>query len=457
MGIGSVTATVVLIALWSGTWAGAPWGSLAPLRWPLVVFVAVALVLRFPRWAMIGAAVLAGAAGGASAWDAQVVTVTERCEGVMRLVGDPVPLGAGTRVVLEHRGIRLAAVAFGTPSRVLARRSAHDRVSVSGTCSPLDERYAARERVRHVVGRITVESVSERFVEPSPLVRSASRVRAAMDRGVADMPREERSLFTGLVVGDDRLQPREMVERFRESGLSHLCAASGQNVAYLLALAGPMTRGRTQRTRWVITMLIIGWFVVLTRAEPSVLRAGAMAAAVATNALVRNPMNSRAVLALSASCLLVVDPMLARSIGFALSVGATAGLAWLSAPLGRALGGRGVLATTLAAQAGTLPVSMAVFGSVPVVSLVANPLALPVAGVVMTVGLPVSMLAATVPPLVGPVSWVMTVPVAWVDLVARVCAGLSLRGAANTVSWVVVALVVLWRWRSAVRRTRVAG
>lgn len=170
-------------------------------------------------------------------------------------------------------------------------------------------------------------------------------------------------------------------------------------------------------------------------------------------------MNARVVLALSVMALLLIDPMLAWSVGFALSVGATAGLAWLSAPLGRLCGGRGVLASTLAAQMGTFPISLMVFGSVPVVSLVANPLALPVAGAVMTVGLPVSLCAAMFPVLVKPVSLVMTVPVAWVDAVASLASHISPTGAQNSALWLVVAVWVLLRWRSkrGERLTAVAG
>jgi competence protein ComEC len=170
-------------------------------------------------------------------------------------------------------------------------------------------------------------------------------------------------------------------------------------------------------------------------------------------------MNARAVLAVSVICLLMIDPMLAWSIGFALSVGATAGLAWLSAPLGKICGGRGVLASTLAAQLGTFPVSLAVFGSVPVVSLVANPLALLVAGGVMTVGLPLSMLAATFAWLVGPVSLVLTVPVAWVDGVAHIASRVSPAGHVNAALWIAVALWVAARWarKKGGRPTAVAG
>ncbi len=444
--------------MWAGTWWGESWVGAARLRAGSLVLLAVALVLRPTMRVLVVAVVFAGVAGGSAAWHGAVVSQTAPCAGLVTVMTDPVPVGPGVRVVVEHGGRRYTATAFGAPAWILMRRAAREKVRVDAVCSPLETVYARRERVRHVVGRMSVMSVSEKFVEPPVLVRSANRVRKSMTDGVSRMDASLRPLFTGLVVGDDRLQPREMVERFRASGLSHLCAASGQNVAYLLALAGPLLRRRSPRTRLLLTLAVIAWFVVLTRAEPSVLRAGFMAALVAANAARRHPMNARVVLAVSAMCLLAVDPMLAHSVGFALSVGATAGLAWLSAPLGTLLGDRGTLATTLAAQIGTMPVSLVVFGSVPVVSLVANPLALPVAGVVMTLGLPLSLLGAAVPALVPVVSAAMSLPVMWVDTVARVCSRLSLTGTWNLAAWALVALWVANRWRQhAARRTRVAG
>ena len=456
--VSSAFATALVVTMWGATWVGERLLRTGGLRIVSLVLLSVVFVCRAPRVVVIAAAVLAGVAGGASAWGHDVVDSAGRCDGHVTLLTDPAPAGAGIRVVVGQGNRRLAASAFGVPGRILAQRSAGDRVRVTAFCTPLDSVYARRERIRHVVGRMSVETVSERFAEPSVVVRSANRVRTAMSQGVSRMDASLRSLFTGLVVGDDRLQSRQMVSRFRESGLSHLCAASGQNVAYLLALAGPLLRRRTARVRLLLTLAVIAWFVVLTRAEPSVLRAGFMAAAVAVNAARRTPVNARVVLAVSAMCLLAVDPMLAWNVGFALSVGATAGLAWLSAPLGKVLGGRGVLAATLAAQIGTLPVSLAVFGSVPVVSLVANPLALPVAGAVMTVGLPLSLLASAFPVLVVPVSSVLSVPVLWVDTVARVCSGVSVGGVMNWFLWAVVAVwVVNGARRHRSRRTHVAG
>lgn len=455
----STQATFVAVAAWLSVLAGEQMPRLSGVRWWGVVALFIFVVVRAPRWSLFLVLCLVAAAGGAATWSADVVTETTECNGVGYLRSDPSPLFGGTRTTVELHGMRFSASAHGAAGSRLAQRSAGESVMVRGTCSPLTGDFARSNRVRHIVGTLTINEVSEHFAEGSIVVRAANRVRDAMEQGVAGMDTNRTSLFTGLVIGDDRLQPREMVQRFRDSGLSHLCAASGQNVAYLLAVATPFMRQRSSRMKWLITLCIIGCFIELTRAEPSVLRAGFMAGAVATNAMLRRPVNARTVLAMSVICLLMIDPMLAWSIGFALSVGATAGLAWLSAPLGKICGGRGVLASTLAAQLGTFPVSLAVFGSVPVVSLVANPLALPVAGAVMTLGLPLSLLASFLPWLVGPVSLVLTIPVAWVDGVAQIASHVSPTGHLNATLWVVVALWVVARWarKKGRRPTAVAG
>jgi competence protein ComEC len=203
--------------------------------------------------------------------------------------------------------------------------------------------------------------------------------------------------------------------------------------------------------RFIAILIFLVWFVLLTRAEPSVLRAAVMAGLVALNAASGTSMNARTILASTVIVLLILDPMLAWSVGFALSVGATAGLAWFSARLGHVLSNRGMLAATLAAQVGTMPVSLFVFGYVPVISLVANPLALWVAGMVMMVGLPLALLASLVTPLVPLVSWAMAVPVAWVAGVARICADLSPHGALNVGLWLCVAGAIWHRWRQTER------
>jgi competence protein ComEC len=448
----SVGLTLLAAVMWVSVIAGEHIAGLGSLRTASCMSFVLFFVYwwRHRRWRIslmtmlvVGAV---GLVGGASAWQ-QVPVINGPCSGNATVRTDPTWVGHGVGVVLVLHGKRYRVIAHGVPGAHLANRLAGEHVMVTGTCSKTTGPYSRYDRITHVVGRMTVQSVSEDFAEGSMAVRAANRMRVALHDGVALMPYGLQSLFSGLVIGDDRDQSREMVNQFRASGLSHLCAVSGQNVAYLLAALSPLLRRLRRNSRFIAVLVILAWFVLLTRAEPSVLRAAVMAGLVAVNAASGTSMNARTILASTVIVLLVLDPMLAWSVGFALSVGATAGLAWLSARLGNIIGRHGMLASTLAAQVGTMPVSFFVFGYVPVVSLIANPLALWVAGMVMMVGLPLALLASLLTPLVPLVSWAMTIPVAWVAGVARFCSEVSPHGLLNVGLWLCVAGGIWHRWR----------
>jgi competence protein ComEC len=127
-----------------------------------------------------------------------------------------------------------------------------------------------------------------------------------------------------------------------------------------------------------------------------------MAAIAVLAAHVGRPARGIRVLALAASALLLVDPFLLRSIGFLLSCGASLGIALLAGPLARRLRGpawlREALGTTLAAQVGVAPLLLPVFGTIPLVSLPANLLAVPLAGPLTTWGLTGGVAAGIVRP-----------------------------------------------------------
>ena len=458
----SVRWLFAALILWVAVWIGEWMPQAASLRtFAIGLLIVVVLSHRFLKWglsAVFLSLLLLGLTYGATAWHSPANVIEGDCRGVAVVRADPTFRSFGTATVLELKHKRYKVLAYGTPGRRLAQRLVGESVRVVGECSLNDGMYSRFDRINHVVGHLNVSSVSETFSEGSMFVRAANRIRRSLVRGVQMMPVGQRALFTGLVIGDDRDQSPDMLQRFRSSGLSHLCAVSGQNVAYLLIVASPLLKRRSKWMKWCLTMLLLVWFVVLTRAEPSVLRAAFMAAMVSSNALLKSPANARVVLSRAVVVLLLVDPMLAWSVGFALSVGATAGLAWASAGIGRLIGNRGVLAATLAAQMGTAPVSLLVFGFVPVVSLFANPLAIPVAGFVMTVGLPVALLASAVPVLVPLVSWMLVIPVAWVDGVSWVASSVSPRGWWNGILWASVGLAVVRRaMRNARRHTAVAG
>jgi competence protein ComEC len=446
----SVLATMSALMMWAATLVGEHVPRVGDVRRPLLLigFIAVVSWYRTHRWRLkpwlFLVLVAVGAAGGSGAWNGTNRAIEGACSGEALVRTDPTWVGRGVGVVLELHSIRYRVIAHGIAGSRLAQRLAGETVLVRGQCGPTVGTYARYDRITHVLGRMNVEYVSEESSEGNGIIRAANRMRRALVDGVVSMQPELRALFTGLVIGDDRDQSREMIAEFRDSGLSHLCAVSGQNVAYLLAVLAPLLRRLRPGPRFIATIGIIAWFVILTRGEPSVLRAALMAGLVAMNAATRHSMNARTILACTVMILLVIDPMLAWSVGFALSVGATAGLAWCSARLQRIIGGRGIFASTLSAQIGTMPVSLLVFGYVPVVSLIANPLALTVAGAVMMVGLPCALFASMFDFVEPIVSAALTIPVRWVATVANVASAVSPKGLINFGLWVFVAW---WVWR----------
>jgi len=141
-------------------------------------------------------------------------------------------------------------------------------------------------------------------------------------------PSDAAALLPGLVVGDNQAQSDELVRNLRIAGLGHLTAVSGANVAILLLFVQFILQ-RTQisdKWRLVILLLVLVAFVVVARPSPSVVRAAMMAGVTLLYWIKGLQKFSEDILFLAVAVLLLVDPWLAISWGFALSVAATLGL-----------------------------------------------------------------------------------------------------------------------------------
>jgi competence protein ComEC len=152
------------------------------------------------------------------------------------------------------------------------------------------------------------------------------------------------------------------------------------------------------------------------------------------------------ILAVAVIGLLLVDPLLGWSVGFWLSVGATAGVCTLGPWLADRLRCLGIFALplgiTLGAQFGVALPSVLVFGRLPLVSIVANLLAVPVAGLVMLYGLPAGLVAGVVPGVAPVVMFPAWVGSRWVDTVAILGARLEPEPPWSWVGWAVVSSIV---------------
>ena len=351
--------------------------------------------------------------------------------GPARLVDEPVAVRGAVRVVLEVEGDRFVATASGRVANLLRRRALGQTLHVAGERAPLGPRESARWRARHVQGTMRLAHVAETAAPAPPYARAATRARELVRAGAAGLAPDDRALLLALLMGDDHAQPRAMVEAFRASGLSHLSAVSGQNVAFLLAAAAPLLRRLAPGLRLGATLALLAWFVVVTRVEPSVVRAAAMAGITAIALALGHRPSALRVLALCVAGVVLADPMLVHSVGFALSVSATAGLSVLAAPIARRLPGprwlASLAAASIAAQVGVAPVQLAIFGPPPCTGLAANVLAVPVASLVMLAGLPITLALGAAPALGDLALLPLRVGVRWIWWVAELGAAVSAR------------------------------
>ncbi len=448
-----------ILALAALCWFGAV--AAVPLWAPAVVAALLLAVLARREVLGIVAVGLLASTLGARAEANHVPLQRAQYDGTITLLTDPEPANFGWRAEARLRdGERVRLSAAGSSGAALSRAGAGERWAVSGRLAPAgNEPWLV---ARHIVGFLNVEVAA--FEAGPPLWQQPSELlRGSVAAGGDRLPRNLQPLYLGLVIGDDRFQSDAQQARFRTAGLTHLLAVSGQNVAFALAVVGPgLARLRTG-PRLAATVLVLLVFAMATRLEPSVVRAtmtaGISAAAVASG----NRTSGTRALGLAVTVLLLIDPLLTRSVGFQLSVGASLGILLIGPSLRSRLPGPlwlvSPLAITVSAQVGVGPILLTVFGPVSSITLVANLLAGWAAGAVMTLGLSVGVVAGFLP---APIAWVAQLPVRvlvwWIDAVAAWAARVPAPMVDGRVALLLAAAAVFaWRIRAGKRSLRLAA
>ncbi|TDV38685.1 ComEC/Rec2 family competence protein [Actinophytocola oryzae] len=263
---------------------------------------------------------------------------------------------------------------------------------------------APAEQGTLTVAMLRVRGPPREVGEASVWQRIAQTLRSGLRDAAGVLDPEPRGLVPALVVGDtDDLSP-QVVDDFQAAGLAHLLAVSGTNLAVVcvavLLLLRTLRCG--PRAAAAGAMLALVGFVVLAGPEPSVLRAGAMGVVGLLALAVGRQRAALPALGVAVIVLVLWDPALAVSIGFALSVLATGGLVLIAPRWAERLADGGVprglaqaLAVPAAAHLVTAPVVAGFAGQVSMVAIVANLLAAPVVAPATVVG----VLAAVVAPV----------------------------------------------------------
>ncbi|RMG65259.1 MAG: ComEC family competence protein [Chloroflexi bacterium] len=234
------------------------------------------------------------------------------------------------------------------------------------------------------------------------------------------LPRPEAALLNGVLIGDDKDIPDAVQEAFRRTGTSHIVAISGFNVSIVIALVIPLL-GRMLNPRRAALFAIpaIAVYTVFVGASASVVRAATMAGIGLFGALFWRKGFTLNTLCAAACLMLVANPHTLFDVGFQLSFMATLGLVlyadrlsgpvrtWAQLRLRNERAQKAIMLildgalVTLAAQLTTLPLILATYSQLSIISLPANILILPLQPPIMILGGLAAVIALFAPQTIG--------------------------------------------------------
>ncbi len=314
---------------------------------------------------------------------------------------------AATPVVVHGAGPGWGDVTPGAVVETSGRLSPQDRAGTSGV-------------------QIRARSPPGELVAAPWWQRAAQRVRQTLSANASALGGDAAGLLPGLVVGDTSGISEQLDRDAKATGVAHLLAVSGSHFAIVcgaVVLALRRVGPRWAAAGGALTLIAL---VVLVGAQPSVLRAAVMGAITLVALLTGRARTCLPALAACVIGLLLLDPLLALSVGFALSVLATGGLVLLAPAWSTALQRRGcprgwadALCIPVAAQLVTTPVIVAISGTVPVFGVLANLLVAPVVALALILGVGCAAAGPWWPGAATVLARAAAVPLDWIAWVAH--------------------------------------
>jgi competence protein ComEC len=340
------------------------------------------------------------------------------------------------------------SIAYGTRLRVTGRLE-----TPPGDPEFSYREYLARQGIHSQMNRPSIEILTEGQggAFHSAIFALKERAKGTIKRLLPD---PQAALLTGILLGDDNSLPPELEEQFRTTGMTHIIAISGFNIAILsgvlLAASRPILGHR--RSAWFV-LGGIAIYAILVGADAAVVRAAIMGGLFVIAArLLGRPTYAPAALFVAAIAMTMVDPFILWNVGFQLSFAATLGLMLYVGPWSRWTETRlrrfadpetanrltrtlsEIVLATVAAMLLTLPIIAYHFGQLSLVSPLANLFILPAQPGVMIWGGLATLIGMVVPALGQLFAWVSWLFLTWTIELVRFFAGLPLASVPISIS-----------------------
>lgn len=241
------------------------------------------------------------------------------------------------------------------------------------------------------------------------------------------LPKEQAALLNGMLIGYTAQMDKEMQKDFSNAGLSHIMAVSGMNIAFIVfpmmfVLKKLRLKQKVSNIIIIITVII---FCFITGFSPSVLRAAIMAIIILIGQIMRREADVITSISFASTILLLYNPNSLFNIGFQLSFAATLSLILFYKTIRNHIDFKfipkvltDVLAATIAAQLGVLPMIALYFNKISLISIVANLLVVPLVEIVTILGFVmviIGQLSILISQLIGYVNSTILTFILWVS------------------------------------------
>lgn len=199
------------------------------------------------------------------------------------------------------------------------------------------------------------------------------------------LPEPSGSFAAGILLGARGSIPRDVIDDFRKSGLTHIIALSGFNIVILIEFITRLLAILPRKLRNLFAIALVILFTILVGASASVVRAAIMGSLSLIAELFGRKSEGLRTLFITGFVMILIDPFIAiHDIGFQLSFGATAGILMFAKKWQKRFenipnwfGSLDSLITTTAAQIFTLPLILFYFRGFSIIAPLANIFVLP--------------------------------------------------------------------------------
>ena len=212
-------------------------------------------------------------------------------------------------------------------------------------------------------------------------------------------------IIGGIIFGDDAVSPPQNIKQsFVNSGLLHILAASGMNVAFIYGfffLLMSLFR-IPYKLKVFLGMFMVCIYSLMTGLGASVIRATIMLLFVLIGKLIDRDAHSVALLSFVALLMLIYNPMWINDVGFQLSFIVTLGILVMAPAFGRFKNKIldftvSTVAIPVIAQLWVIPIQIFYFNNISIYSVFANIMSVPILMILSFGGFVSSLLAGIAP------------------------------------------------------------